>query len=710
MALIAVGDFEIESIKKLIRDNFADISSVQDPRERKYYPVPEHDETLFTIASDPELPRSTVGIYYKLPLQEEETVQDYRQRIVERVYNELFNQRLAELAKQEDPPFLGAFSGKGQFIRTSELYILQAAVKDNGIPRGLETLLTEARRVKEHGFTISELERQKKAMIRSMEQIYKERDKTQSSAFAAEYVRSYLYGEPIPGIEYEYEVYMKFVPGITLHEVNALAGEWISDKSRVITADSPEKEGINIPSETELKDVLTKVSQAPVEPYVDDVLEAPLVEALPDASPVLFEKALNELDVTEWKLRNGVRVILKPTEFKNDQILFSATSPGGHSLVADVNLTAAKTAANIVIESGIGEFSQIQLNKELADKVVRVSPYISNLSEGFTGSVSPKDLETLFQLVHLYFTQPRKDSTVFASVKSRMEGWYQNRSASPEAAFFDTITAVTTQNHPRFKPWTVEMLQEMDLSKSLSVYRDRFADASDFLFLFVGNFEVEKMKPLVEKYLGSLPALRRKETWADQTYRFPRGVIEKSVYKGSEPKSLNAFIFTGPFEWDRLHRFHSDAMLNVLRIKLRERIREDLGGTYSVRVSGIYPHYPIERYRITIQFGCNPERVEELTTEVYSQIDSLINYGTTDDYLKKVKEIQLRGYERSSKENNFWLNRLEFKYFHGEDPNDILDYPDLVNNLTLSDIQNAAKKYLNKENLVRIVLYPEQSN
>jgi len=708
MAVIAVGDFDLEYIKKLIHDNFADIPAAKDGRERKYYPIPGHDETLFAIASDSELPRSTVGIYYKLPLQDEETVKDYRHRVVERVYNEMFNQRLAELAKQEDPPFMGAFSGKGQFIRTSEFYILQAAVRDNGIPRGLETLLTEAKRVKEHGFTATELEREKKAVLRSMEQVYKERDKTQSSAFAAEYIRSFLYDEPIPGIEYEYEIYKQFVPGITLEEVNALAGEWISDKSRVISADCPEKEGINIPSEQELSAVLDKVTQTTVEPYVDDVLEAPLVEELPEPSPVLFEKYHKELDVTEWKMRNGMRVILKPTDYKNDEILFSATSPGGHSLVPDSNLTAAQTAANLVIESGVGEFTQIQLNKELADKVVRVSPYISNLTEGFTGNVSPEDLETLFQLIYLYFTQPREDSTVFASVKSRMEGWYQNRSASPEAAFFDTITAVITQNHPRFKPWTVETFQDMNLAKSMAIYQDRFADASDFLCFFVGNFQVDKMKPLVEQYLGGLPAIRRKETWADITYRYPQGIVKKSVNKGAEPKSLNAIVFTGPFEWNRLNRFHGDAMLSVLRIKLRERVREDLGGTYGVRVSGSYPHYPIQRYRIDIQFGCNPDRVEELTKEVYTQIDSMINYGITEDYLKKVKETELRDYERNSKENNFWVNNLEFKYFHGEDPNDILDYPRMVESLTLADIQNAAKKYLNKDNYVRVVLYPEK--
>ena len=708
MAVIAVGDFDVNFIKQLINKNFANIPLPQNPRPRVFYPVPEHNETLYAIASDSEATRSTVGIYYKLPTHEERTVQDYRQNMIERVYHNMFNQRLSELTREENPPFMAAFSGKMRYVRTGEFYILLALVKDNGIPLGLETLLREAIRVEKFGFTSTELEREKKSVLRSMEQIYRERDKTDSQAFAEEYIRNFLQDEPIPGIEYEYKVFQEFVPGIKLEEVNALAKEWLSDKSRVVMANSPEKKGMVIPSKSELEAVLEKVSGEKITAYVDDILNVPLVENPPKSQPVVSERYFKDLDVSEWKLANGITVVLKPTDFKNDEILFSATSPGGYSLVPDSNLVAAETATSVITQSGIGEFKEDQLTKLLADEVVRVSPYIGQLTEGFSGRVSPQDKETLFQLIYLYFVAPRKDSTVFASVKSRLEGYYQNRSASPEAAYRDTITAVITQNDPRFKPWTVATFQEMNLNKSVQIYMNRFADASDFIFFFVGNFELNVMKPLVETYLGGLPDLNREEKWSNKTYEYPQGIIEKKVYRGKEPKSLNTIIITGPYQWSRLHRYHANAMLSVLRIKLRERIREDLGGTYGVRVRVNFSHYPVERYKINIEYGADPNRVEELIKEVYIQIDSLTQFGTTDKYLEKVKESQLRDYETNMKENDFWLNNLEFKYFHHEDPYDIINYTNMVENLTLDDIQTAARQYLNRRNLVWVVLYPEE--
>jgi zinc protease len=310
-------------------------------------------------------------------------------------------------------------------------------------------------------------------------------------------------------------------------------------------------------------------------------------------------------------------------------------------------------------------------------------------------------------MVYLYFTSPRKDSTTFASFKNRMQAFYENRSARPETAWRDTITVTLTQYHPRYEPPTAESYEEMDLEESFMIYNDRFADASDFMFFFVGNFDVDTLKSLVETYLANLPTTGRLENWKDVSYEYPTGVIEKTVEKGKEPKSQNSIIFTGPFEWSRENRYRANATLEVLRIKLRERIREDLGGTYGVRIRGLFPHYPKERYRISIEFGSNPERVDELTDEIFTQIDRLIQFGTTETYLQKVKASDLRSYETNLKQNNFWLSNLEFKYFHKEDPMDVLTYPEMVGHLSLENIQEAARKYLDRDNYIRVVLYPE---
>ncbi|MDA0747356.1 MAG: insulinase family protein, partial [bacterium] len=666
-----------------------------------------HEETLFAIATDPKASRTSVSIYYKQPVREEGTEAAYRQSLVESLYNGMLNARLSELTKKPDAPFLYGNSGQGRFIRTKEFYYLGGGVKEDGILRGLEALLTEGARVQQHGFTQTELEREKVEMLRGMERTYEERDKLQSRGFASEYIRHYLTGEPIPGIEYEYGLYQKLLPGIQLEEVNRLAGEWITDHDRVILLDGPEKEGVEMPTEEALAEAIARVAQVQVAAYEDRVSDQPLVETLPQAAEIVQETQVSELGVTEWALGNGVKVVLKPTDFKNDQVLFSAFSPGGHSLVSDKDYVSATSAVSVLRESGVGAFDLVALQKKLAGKAVGVSPWIGDLQEGMNGSASPKDLETLFQLIYLSFTAPRKDTTAFLAYKERMLGMLKNRSADPRAAFGDTLQVTLAQHHYRARPWSEALLEEMDLDRSLEVYRDRFADASDFIFVFVGNLDTAQVKPLVKTYLGGLPALHRNETWKDVGVRPPEGVLEKIVRKGLEPKSNTRIVFTGPFEWTRQNRYDLDAMTQVLGIKLREVMREDMGGTYGVGVWESTSRYPREGYSINVSFGCSPERVNELMEAVFAQVDSLKRVGTTDVYLNKVKESQRRGREVAMKENGFWRGALESVYEHGQDPLTILTYNELVEGLTLEAVQKAAQKYFDMRNYVRVVLYPE---
>lgn len=710
MAVVAVGDFDVTYIETLIKKQFGNIPVHENPRDRKLFDIPGHEETLFAIASDPEAPRSMVTVYFKFPAEEDNTVGDYRKGILENIYSGMFNNRLNELAQDEDPPFIFGYSGKGRFVRTSQVYMLAAMVRDNGIERGLDALLTEAERVKKYGFTETELQRQKQAVLRSMEKAYAERNKIESPSLAAEYIRNFLFNEPVPGIEYEYLLYQKLVPGITLEEINQLAKELVRSESRVVAVESPEKESITVPTEADLKKVFAAVGEKEIVPYSDDVLDIPLLASVPDPKPVVSETIHEELGVTEWELPNGARVFAKPTDFKNDEIRFSATSNGGLSLVADEALIPGQTAASVVAQGGLGAFSQIQLQKLLSNKVVSVSPYINELSEGFSGETSPKDLETLFQLVYLYFYGHRKDSTAFISYKKRLQSFYQNRGVQPETAWRDTISVTLTQHHPRYRPVSAESFEEMDLNTSFDIYKDRFADAGDFMFFFVGNFDITQLKTFTETYLSNLPTQNREESWKDVTYAYPEGVITKFVTKGKEPKSQNAIIFTGDFDWSRENRYKANALIEVLRIKLRERIREDLGGTYGVRIRGSFPHIPRERYRISIEFGTDPERIDELTSEIFTQIDSIVQFGTTETYLSKVKESDLRSYETNLKQNGFWINNLEFKYFHGEDPMDILTYPQMVKSLSLEDIRVFARKLLDTDNYIRVVLLPEEQS
>jgi zinc protease len=407
-------------------------------------------------------------------------------------------------------------------------------------------------------------------------------------------------------------------------------------------------------------------------------------------------------------LSNGVRVQLKPTDFKNDEILFSSHSPGGHSLVGDEDYIAAATTSSVVREGGVGQFNQIDLGKKLAGKVVGVSPSIGSLQEGISGSASPQDVETMFELVYAYFTTPRADSTAFQALKKRIEGSIQNRNARPETAFGDTMQVTLASYHHRARPWSMELLEELSLEKSMAIYRDRFSDAGDFTFTFVGNFSLEQMEPLVCAYLATLPSTGREETWRDVGIKGPEGVVEKFVYAGIEPKSSSRVVFSGPFEFDGwANNFAIDAMAAVFQIKLREVLREGLGGTYGVGVRASVEHFPREEYSININFGSDPERVEELTQVVFEQIDSLKTVGTTQVYIDKVVEMRKRSREVNLKENSFWRGTLQGFDINGTDPLLVLKYDELVENLTPEMVQKAAQKYFNIENYARFVLYPQ---
>ncbi len=709
MAVLAVGDFDKKEIEVLIKKHFSDLKNPEAERERIKYPVPDHTETFVSIATDPELPNTSVGMIFKRDGEEERTVGDYRgQYILRQLCDGMLNARLQELLQKLNPPFVYPYSGDGRFTGEKRVYSLGASVKENSILEGLEAIITEAYRAKQHGFTATELERQKTEILRSMERMYKEREKTESSLHISEYIRNFLVNETIPGIEVEYELFKQFLPGITLEEVNKLAEVRLTPGNRVITISAPKKESVKVPTESEVLAVLNSVSTKKLDPYVDRVSAQPLISKLPTAGKVVEEKTIASLGLTEWKLSNGAKVVLKPTDFKNDEILFSAYSNGGSSLVADKGYLSANYATTIVAQSGVGEFDAIALQKKLAGKVAFASPMISMLSEGFNGNASPQDIETLFQLVYLYGTSPRKDTTAFAALMTRMRASLQNRSVSPENAFSDTVQVTLGNYHYRLRPMTTQLLDEVNLDKAVMVYKERFADFSDFVFFFVGSFQLEKIKPLVEQYLATLPSLSRNEKWKDVGIVPPKGVISKQVNRGVEPKSTVAITFTGPFEWSQQNRYNFQSMLEVLNIKLREVLREDKGGTYGVRASGLPSLFPRQEYSVMISWGCNPDRVEELVATALQQIDSLKLKKPDPIYIEKVREIQRRGYEVNLKQNNFWMSNFRTYYANNEDPELMLNYPKLVENLTAEAIQEAVKKYFNMNNYVKIALYPEK--
>lgn len=705
MAVVAVGDFDPDAIEALIRERFSGIEARPDAPARSTYPVPDADSTRYAVASDAEATTSRVAV---LTFQEPRTVGslgDYRQTLVEGLVNTMLNDRLTELSQRADPPFAFAGTGRGRFVRPKSAYQLVAVVPEDGHERGMEAVLTEAERAARHGFTETELERAKLDVLRARERVFNDRENQPSARFAGEYVNHFLTGDPIPGIEFDYQVAQVLLPGIGLDEVDAVARQNLAADNRVVMVDAVEKPSLEIPGVSTLAAVFDRVRGAELEPWVDTALDQPLVAEAPQGGSVVEEGALDELGVTTWRLSNGVTVWLKPTDFKEDEVLLRATSPGGWSNASLDDHLSALLSATLVSQGGVGAFSLIDLQKALAGKTVGVSPSIGERTEGFTGQASPADLETLFQLVWLHFTEPRRDETAFEAFRNQMRAILANRDAVPQAAFSDSLTAALTRNHPRAAPVTVASVDELDLDTAMEFYRDRFASAEDFAFVLVGAFEVDEVRPLVERWLGGLPAAPREDGWVDLDMDPPTGVVEKEVRAGIEPQSQTVLVFHGPFDYTPDDRARIRVMASVLETRLRERLREDLGGTYSVSAGAGYEREPEPRYTLQVAFGSDPERVGELRAAVFEEIERLKAEGPTADDVSSALEGVRRSLETNLESNGWWASQLTFALDGQTDPLLLTD-TERYDRIDTAAVQEAARRYLDDEQYVSVVLLP----
>ena len=402
---------------------------------------------------------------------------------------------------------------------------------------------------------------------------------------------------------------------------------------------------------------------------------------------------------------------MKPTDFKEDEVTFTASSTGGTSLVSDDDYFAATFSDLIVIKSGVGVFYRTALSKKLAGKVVSVSPVIQELTEGFNGRASPADLETLFQLIHLYATAPRADTSALVSFQNQQRSFLINREATPGSAFQDSLIAALYGDHPRRRAPTLEVIDNLDLERSLALYKDRFADMGDFTFIFVGNFEIDQLKSLAQTYLGTLPTSPREETWRNVDPGLPDGVIKKAARKGQEPQGQVGIIFHGPFAYNRPNRHHLRSLQAVLDIKLREELREERAGIYNASVQSGASDKPDSTYTFSVFFGCDPERAEELIEAVFAEIKEMKGEENLDEYVEKVQEQQRRQRETNLEQNAFWLGTLNFYYQHpDENLLDVFTYVDVIDALTSDDIREAARRYLNTDRYVQVVLYPDSES
>ena len=714
MAVVVVGDVDADAVVGMIEDDFGDLETPSGAPARASYDLPGHDETLVTVVTDPELPQGTVQVLLKREPETARTEADYERSVTVSLFNAVLNARLDELRQQADPPFAFAFAGLGGGLRTVDFAQMVAIVQGAGALRGLKALLTEAERVRRFGFTAGELERAKAETLNALDRSLAERDQTPSRVFAQALVSYDLEGTPALGVDDRDRLTRRYLPGVTLADVEALADELLREENRVVALALPETEGRQAggtggaaPTEADVRAVLAAVDSADLDPYQDDVAAGPLVPAPPEPGPVVETEDLGE-GVTAWTLSNGVRVLLKPTDFQNDEVLISSFSPGGSSLLDLGTYRATQFADAVVGASGAGAFSATELQKKLAGQTVSVRPFVSEREEGVRGRASPDDLETALQLVYLTMTAPRRDEDAFASTLGQLRTFLDNADATPQKAFSDTLAVTLTGDDPRRRPLSLADLDEADLDASVAVIADRFADADDFTFAFVGAFSPSAIRPPVETYLGGLPTLPRTDEPRDLPVDRPDGVVRKTVYRGVEPQARAQVVFHGPLDaYSEEAEADLDALAQVLETTLRETLREDLGGTYSVRVQGGAAREPRPEYTVTLGFGADPDRVDELLAAVFEDVAELKADGPEARLVQNVREGARRRQQTALRENGYWLNVLSRAARYGQSVAEVLADSELLGATTEASVQEAARRYLDTGRYVQVVLLPE---
>ncbi len=709
-AVVLVGDLDPAAAEARIKAHFGNIPKVENPRERTVFDLPDNTEPLIAITTDKEATDNFILLFIKHPLSADKTLGDFRDKILTELYTGMLNNRLSEISQKPESPFVFAGSGYGRFLaRTKDAFIVNAMPKESQIDKTLEVLLAENMRVKRFGFTATELERQKEEIVSQYEKNAREADKTESARFCSQYVSHYLSGDAIPGAPKSFKYLKNILPGISLEEINALAGKLVTDNNLCLLVMAPDKEGVKVPTESEVLAVIKASKDRELTAYVDNFREEPLVKSELKQGKIVSVKEIKDPGMTELTLSNGVTVVLKPTTFKNDEILVSAYSPGGNSLVPDDGFMSANFATQIIDQSGIGNFDNIELQKKLKGKNLQISPYIDDVKEGFRGNSTPKDFETLMQLVYLYFDQPRKDTTAFKAFMSQMENQVKFMKSNPVMTFYDTLFKTAFPGYKRLVIFpSPSQLSEVSLDKAFAIYRDRFADAGDFKFFLVGNFSVDSISPLVEKYFGNLPAIRRTETWKDTSPKFAEGETNLTFYKGTDPQSMVGLVLSEPIEWSESTRLHLSLIKEIMSIKLVEVIREKMSGVYSPQVMINTEQYPKPVMQMMVMFGCNPKTTDKLTKAVFGEIKKIRKNGPSETDLKKAQEALVRARETDLEKNDFWLNKLESIYFNHDPGNSVATFKDRVGAVTVDDLRLTAVSYLKPDHYVRVVLKPEK--
>jgi zinc protease len=704
MAVIATGDFDPAAVEAEIKARFADLAGPTRPRERAPVPVPHDHPPAVMLATDPEARFTTVAIYDKRDHRRMITERDLRTTLIERLYHAMFTTRLIELRDEPRSPLVAASSERRTLTHTADAVTRAITVREGRLVEGLRLLVRELARLEHHGFLPSELDRARKTAIARYERICGEYAKAPLREVAGEIVRNFVDDELMPGPEVELAWAHEILPAITLDEVNALAMQHAGEAGRVIAISAPA--GATLPSEAEVLALAATEAKATLSPWRDSTPDEPLLATAPTPGAVATTDRLAAAGATVWTLGNGIRVIVKPTAFSNDTVVLDGWQPGGTSRVPDADFVHARFADEIIPHSGAGKFSERAIHKLLAGTSIALSIDLDERAERVSGTTRSEDLETMLQLLYLRLTQPRHDRTAFDIWKAKRLEAARHRADSPELRYTDELVRIETADHPRRRPVTTDMIEQVDLAKVASIWADRLSDLGGFTFVIVGNVDLATLQPLVASYLGSLPAKGRKAAWKDVGIKRPATKIEKTVLAGTEPKSRVHLSFGAPAKYTLDGEHDAEILSATLRIRLRELLREDMGGVYNVSVGATLSREPSERRYLAISFGCAPENVDKLRDAVFAELASIAKSGIGNDVLTKVSEQFRRQHETELAEDQWWASVLrEASYYH-TDLARLIDIDGLLARVTSARVQATAKRMFDPKRYILVVLSP----
>jgi zinc protease len=710
-ALIIVGDVNVNEVERIIRGEFTGLKNPANERTRTKYNVPLTGQKQFLTVTDKEATTTTLEILFKHIAPELQTEADYFSSLKVGLFNQLFaERRYAEISQEAKPAYNNMNASIQGLLGGLDMFAYSVDPKSGSIQEGFEQTWRYVQRVKQYGFSQAELDRAKQNYLLSMSNALKEKDKTPSENFVKEYQRLFLKDEASPGIQWEYDFVKSHIDNIQLADISGIMNDYLSAKDVDIIIMAPDKQKIALPDSAAVASWINNINKESIPPFEDVKVAQALMAVKPKPGKVIEKHFIPQLNVTTLTLSNGVKVILKPTDFKNDEIHFNALSPGGTSLYNDSDFDAAANAPSMISSFGIGKLSPVQLAEVLNGKTVNVSTNIGPRSETVSGSTTPTDLEAALQLAYLEFTQPRADTPIYNNTISTVKENLSNRYANPNNVFTDTVSYVMGDYAFRSSPPNIDRVNKLSLQKIYTIYKERFADASGFTFVFVGNFTPESITPLLLTYLGSLPSLYRNEQARDLGVHIPKGQLTKKVYKGTENKASVRLVISGGYQFGPYNNLLLKALSDVLQIKILQHLREDESEVYSPSVQVVNNKYPQGRYAFFVAFGCAPKNVDHLIEMVQKEMAALRDNGPQPDDVEKFKAAYQNNVELALKDNGFWINYLSSQYENKEDVLQLQQVNTDIDKITTQSVHQAAKQYLTGENMIRFELLPEISS